>query len=114
MSEFTNIDSNVIETVIGPKTKFEGSVNTDKPIKIEGHFEGTIDSTNIVIVEESAYFNGKIICKELDLIGEVNGEVKCSEVLKFAIGGKFKGDAIVANVDIHPGADFDGTLKITK
>ena len=114
MADNVSINSTVIETVIGPKTKFKGSVNTDKPIKIQGNFEGTIDSTNIVLVEETGYFEGTANCKELDLVGEINGKVLCSDVFKFADGGKFRGEAIVANIDIHPGADYDGTLKIQK
>ena len=114
MADSVSINSAVIETVIGPKTKFKGSVNTDKPIKIQGKFEGTIESSNIVVVEETGYFEGTADCREMDLVGEVNGKVLCSDVLKFADGGKFRGEAIVANIDIHPGADYDGSLKILK
>ncbi len=114
MADNVSINSTVIETVIGPKTKFKGSVNTDKPITIQGNFEGTIDSTNVVVVEETGYFEGTANCRELDLVGEVKGKIMCSDVLKFLSGGKFRGDAVVANIDIHPGADYDGTLKIQK
>lgn len=114
MADNVSINSAVIETVIGPKTQFKGSVNTDKPIKIQGKFEGTIESSNVVVVEETGYFEGTADCREMDLAGEVNGKVLCSDVLKFTDGGKFRGEAIVANIDINPGADYDGQLKIQK
>ena len=114
MADNVSINSTIIETVIGPKTTFKGSVNTDKPIRIQGNYQGTIKSSNVVVVEDSGYFEGTADCKELDLIGEVNGKVKCSDVLKVAIGGKFRGEAAVANIDMHPGVDYDGTLKIVK
>ena len=109
-----SINSDVIETVIGPKTRFKGTVSTDKPVRIEGNFEGTIDSTDKVEVAETGFFEGTLNCRELNLLGEVKGKVNCFEVFRFALSGKFTGDAVTANVDIHPGSDFDGTLKIQR
>ena len=114
INEGVSISSDVIETVIGPKTKFKGSVTTDKPIKIQGSYEGDINSEGLVVIDETGYFDGTLKCKELDLIGEAHGKVECTEVFKFALSGKFKGDAVTANLDIRPGSDFDGTLKISK
>ncbi len=109
-----SISSDVSETIIGPKTRFKGTVNTDKPIRIEGLYEGTIESSSTVTVAESGTFDGTCNCKCFELQGKANGKVNCSDVLKFAVTGKFTGDAVTANVDIHPGSDFDGTLKIQK
>jgi len=113
-NEFVSINSDVIETVIGSKTKFKGTVKTDKPIRIDGVFEGTIDTTNLVLVSEGGRFNGTMTCRELDLIGEARGKINCTEVLKFALSGRLIGDVETANVDIHPGSYYDGTLKIIK
>lgn len=113
-NEFVSINSDVIETVIGSKTQFKGSVNTDKPIRIDGRFEGTIETTNLVLISEGGYFDGTMKCKELDLIGEARGNIYCSEILKFALSGKLIGDAEVANIDLHPGSFYDGKLKIVK
>ena len=109
-----NINSEVMETVIGSKTKFKGTVSTDKPVKIEGDFEGIIESTSTVEITETGYFEGKCTCSQMNLAGEMLGEVACAELLTLALTGKFKGDAVTANIDIHPGSDFDGTLKIRK
>ena len=48
-----SISSETIETVIGSQTRFKGNVKTDKPIRIDGIFEGDIDSTNLVLISES-------------------------------------------------------------
>ena len=113
-NEGVSISSDVIETVIGPKTKFNGSVTTDKPIKISGVYEGEINSTNLVVIEECGSFNGTLKCAKLDLAGKAEGKIECTEMFKFELSGRFKGDAITTNLDICPGSDFDGTLKIKK
>lgn len=109
-----SISSDVYETIIGQKTTFKGTVNTDKLIRIEGVYEGTIESTGTVIISETGKFDGILNCKDLELLGQATGNVKCTDTFKFALTGKFKGDAVTANIDIHPGSDFDGTLKIER
>lgn len=109
-----SINSDVNETVIGAKTKFKGTVTTDKPITIEGIYDGIIDSTSEVTITETGTFDGTLNCKSLTLEGTASGKVTCTDVFSFALSGKFKGDAVTANVDIHPGSDFDGTLKIAR
>lgn len=113
-SEFVSINSDVIETVIGSKTQFKGSVSTDKPIRIDGRFEGTIETTNLVVISENAYFEGTLRCSELDLLGEAKGKFYCSEILKFALSGKLTGDVETPNIDLRPGSFYDGSLKIIK
>ncbi len=108
------INSDITETIIGKKTTFKGSVNTDRPFTIEGNFEGDVVSTTNVIVAETGVFKGTMKCHTLDLKGDVNATVICEDVMRFAESGKFRGDAEVANIDIHPGCDFQGNLKIVK
>jgi len=109
-----SISSEINNTVIGPKTKFKGTVSTDKPIIIEGYFEGTIESSGSVEITQTGTFDGELACKELVLRGKALGKVQCSDIFRFADTGKFKGDAVVKNLDIRPGSDFDGNLKILK
>ncbi len=113
-NESVSISSAVIETVIGPKSSFKGSVKTDKPIRIEGRYEGSIESGDKVLISETGYFKGTLACRELELLGEAEGTVSCLELFKFAVSGKFKGDAVAANVDIKPGSRYDGNLLIKK
>ena len=109
-----SISSDVYETIIGQKTVFKGNVNTDKPIKIEGVFEGTIESLGSVFIADTGRFDGILHCRNLELVGTLTGKVKCSDTFRFALSGKFQGEATTANIDIRPGSSFDGTLKIEK
>ena len=109
-----SITSDSAATVIGPKTGFKGNITTDKSIRIEGKFEGDINSEDVVIVSETGYFKGTVKCREFDLQGEADGSITCTELMRFALSGKFRGDVTTANIDIKPGSDFDGNLKILK
>jgi len=107
-----SINSQVIETVVGAQTKFKGSINTDKPIRIDGVFEGEIQSTSLVYVTECGYLNGKVSCAEMQLVGRAEGTIDCTELLEFAESGQFKGDASAKDIIIVKGSKLEGNCKI--
>ena len=111
-SKTVSISSETIETIIGSQTRFKGNVKTDKPLKIDGYFEGTIESTNLVIISETGEFKGDLSCRELQLVGSGDGKVNCSELIQFANTGKFVGDVITRSIITVPGSILHGTCKM--
>ncbi|MCR5010358.1 MAG: polymer-forming cytoskeletal protein [Clostridia bacterium] len=117
MSDNTNmvsLSSEVIETVIGGQTRFKGNVKTNKPIRIDGVFEGDIDSTNLVLITESGRVKGNIKCSELQLKGTGEGTAHCTELMQFAATGSFAGDITVGSLITVPGAFFNGSCRMAK
>ena len=107
-----SISSEVIETVIGAQTRFKGNVRTDKPLRIDGNYEGDIDSTNLVIISECGVFKGNIKCAELQLIGAGEGTAVCTKLMQFAATGKFAGDITVGSLITVPGSFFNGNCRM--
>lgn len=107
-----SINSLVIETVVGAQTKFKGSVNTDKPLRIDGAFEGEIQSTSLVYVTECGYLNGTVNCAEFQLVGRAEGTITCTELMEFAPTGQFKGDVTTKDIIIVKGSRLEGNCKI--
>ena len=117
MSENTNmvsLSSEVIETVIGGQTRFKGNVKTDKPIRIDGIFEGDIESTNLVLITEGGRVKGNIKCAELQLKGTGEGTANCTQLMQFAPTGSFAGDITVGSLITVPGAVFNGNCRMMK
>ena len=116
MDNMTNgsisINSEIIETVIGANTRFKGQVSTDKVIRIDGEFEGTIDSTSLVIISEIGKFKGDIKCHTCQLFGRGEGTAVCSELFQFANTGSFTGDVETKNIVLVEGSLLDGTIKM--
>ena len=107
-----SIDSELIETIIGLNTKFKGSVKTDKVLRIDGEFEGEIDSTDKVIISETGKFKGTIKCSELKLDGYCEGKLTCMQLLRIADIGIFSGDVITKNIIMTEGSLLDGTCTM--
>ena len=117
MADNTNmvsLSSEVIETVIGGQTRFKGNVKTNKPIRIDGVFEGDIDSTNLVLVTEGGRVKGNIKCSELQLKGTGEGTANCTQLMQFASTGSYSGDITVGSLITVPGAFFNGSCRMVK
>ena len=105
-----SIDSETIETIIGVSTRFKGSVQTGKVIRIDGVFDGTIESDSLVIISETGLFTGTLSCRELRLDGCAEGTVSCSELIRIADIGRFSGDLTAKNIIMTEGSLLDGTV----
>ncbi|MBO4861325.1 MAG: polymer-forming cytoskeletal protein [Firmicutes bacterium] len=113
-ANMVSLSSEVIETVIGGQTRFKGNVRTDKPIRIDGIFEGDIDSTNLVLITETGRVKGNIKCSELQLKGTGEGTANCTALMQFASTGSFAGDITVGSLITVPGAVFNGNCRMVK
>ena len=114
-NDFNNsvsIDSEIIETIIGLNTKFKGSVKTDKILRIDGEFEGEIESSDKIIISETGKFKGTIKCSELKLDGYCEGKLTCTQLLRIADIGIFCGDVTTKNIIMTEGSLLDGTCTM--
>ena len=113
-ANMVSLSSEIIETVIGGQTRFKGNVKTDKPIRIDGTFEGDIESTNLVLITESGRVKGNIRCSELQLKGTGEGTARCTSLMQFASTANFAGDITVGSLITVPGAVFNGNCRMMK
>ena len=108
----TSVDSIIVETAIGVDTVFKGSINTNKPIRIDGHYEGKIDSDNLIIVTETGFFSGEMKCRELQLQGKGEGTVVCTELMQLSNTGAFCGNITTKDIILVKGSQIDGQIDM--
>ena len=113
IKETVTLSSEISETIIGAQTKFKGNVQTDKPIRIDGVFEGDIESNDLVLVSETGSVKGNIKCSEFQLIGKAEGTAECRTLMQFAATGRFDGDIVTASLITVPGSIFNGNCRMT-
>lgn len=108
------INSNVPETIIGPETKYQGTVTTSKTIRIDGLFEGEIKSGGHVIIGETGKFKGTMECISLYTSGSVDGSVTASQKLECTSQSILKGNIVAKELVLAPGSVFDGSCIMSK
>jgi len=106
----TSSENQHIDTLIGEHSHFNGELNFEGAVRIDGKFEGNIRSSNdgTLIVSESAEITGEVDVPNLLLHGTVRGNVRATNSLKISPTGKLNGDVEYSMVSLSEGAAVNG------
>ena len=63
--------------MVGDGASIEGTVRSDRSIRVRGAVQGEIESKQRVVVEESARVAAEITAEHVTVLGEVNGSIEC-------------------------------------
>lgn len=97
-----------IETIIGKDTQLKGSIKAQGTIRIDGEFEGDIDSEQDIIIGESGRVTAKINARNVLISGVLQGNVNAAGRLELMSSGKLYGDIKANALIIGEGAVFKG------
>jgi cytoskeletal protein CcmA (bactofilin family) len=96
-----------IETVIGPNCHLQGTLQCDGGVRIDGVFQGNIDTTGNVIVGESAKVIADIKANNVSVGGAVKGNITGNRV-EVLETGRVWGDLKVNGLLLNEGAYLRG------
>ena len=98
-----------VETVIGPTTNFKGSVQNDGGLRVEGIFEGTVETGGNLIVGEEAKVMADIVAYNVSVAGAIKGNVKANRVEVLSTG-RVWGDIAVKSFLVDEGGFIRGEI----
>ena len=107
-----SINGEKMDTLIGKGTSFEGTVNAEGTIRLDGKVHGGLNITGNLIVGEEGAVKGNIKAENAFIAGVVEGNVIATSQLHITHTAKLIGDITVKNVIIDEGAVFVGNCKI--
>ncbi len=93
---------------ISAGTVIKGEILSPNDIRIDGTFEGRVQSSGRVVIGESAVIKGDIVCTHLDLWGKVEGNVYVKDTLSLKDGCVMNGNLHVRRLSVELGAVFNG------
>ncbi len=96
-----------IETVIGPNAHFRGSLVSEGGIRIDGIFEGNIQTTGNLVIGESAKIIADIQANNISISGAVKGNITGNRV-EVLETGRVWGDLTVNSLLVSEGAYLRG------
>ena len=97
-----------IENVFGPNTSMQGHMKSDGNVRIDGVFEGSIETAGNVIVGPAARVMADITANAVQVWGAVRGNVTAQGRLEILPSGRVWGDIHVASLLIDEGGVFRG------
>ena len=97
---------------ISAGTVIKGEINSPSDIRVDGTFEGRIISKGRVVVGESATIKGDVICENIDLWGNLDGNVFVKDTLSLKEGCEINGNLHIKRLSVELGATFNGNCHM--
>ncbi len=104
-------DNRESQNIIGPDTRVSGQLTLSGSLRIDGIFEGQLDSKNKVVIGEQAKFSGHLRASEASNYGAIKGQVM-TQMLTLKSNSKTKADIFTPQLFIELGAQFDGQCNM--
>ena len=105
--------SDVINSVIGLGSTFEGKFFISGALRIDGKFEGEIKTDDELTVGPAGKVRTNIVAKTIVVAGTVIGNLKAEEEVRLLETGKVLGDIHAPAVVVSRGVIIQGNIIIT-
>jgi cytoskeletal protein CcmA (bactofilin family) len=106
-------EKRAILNILGKGTVFNGTLQTEGGIRIDGSFEGKMNVQDMIIIGKSGLIKGNIRTKDAIIAGEIIGDIRSSGRLEFHAGSKITGDIACKRLIVEEGVIFDGSCKMS-
>ena len=107
----TEVNVNSISR-ISAGTIIKGEITSPYDIRIDGTFEGKVQTKGRVVVGEKANVLGDIICDNIDLWGQVDGNVYVKDTLALKEGCVVNGNLHIKRLSVELGSTFNGNCRM--
>lgn len=103
-----------IATTLGKATVFNGTMRFSNSLKIDGKFEGRIESPGFLYVEEGAVVKAEIKVGSIVIGGVIRGNIEATEKLEMLATGQVYGNIKTKKLRIADGVVFEGKCEMIK
>jgi cytoskeletal protein CcmA (bactofilin family) len=106
-----NGGTNVV--TLGPRDSLHGRLDIHGDLKIHGTVEGELKASGDVLVESTATVQASIEGSNVNVRGQVNGNVTARKRLTLGGSGKLNGEVKVSRLTVEDGATLNGNVTMT-
>lgn len=100
------------DTLIGPGSEMEGVLQCEDNLRIDGRFNGAIESQGCVTIGEHAIARSNISAREVIVAGKVYGDVTAESRLTITSTGQMYGDVYAASLIVMEGGVLNGASRM--
>lgn len=100
------------DIIIGKNSTFEGTLRSGGSIRIDGKTTGDIFADGEVIIGQEAQCSGNIASSNIEISGNVMGDIASGGCMKIYSCGLLKGNIEVSSFVIEEGGVFEGLCHI--
>ena len=97
---------------ISAGTVIKGEIVSPYDIRIDGTFEGKVQTKGRVVIGETANIKGDVICENIDLWGKMEGNLYVKDTLSLMEGCSMDGNLHVRRLAVELGSTFNGNCRM--
>ena len=102
-----NFDLSASCNTVEKNTTFVGNFVSESDFRIDGTFEGSIETKGKVVIGKSGSIEGTIVCNSADIEGKFNGTIQVKDLLSVGANGSVEGDVNISKLIVESGAIFN-------
>ena len=102
-----------IKAYMGVDTVFNGSLNFDGTVRIDGKFEGRVFTDDTLIIGQTGHLIAEISAGTIICMGRIEGTLIASKKVEIHTNSRVIGDINSPALYIELGGVFDGTCNMT-
>jgi cytoskeletal protein CcmA (bactofilin family) len=99
-------------TVIGQDATFKGELTFEKGLRLQGRFEGKINTAGRLHVAKEAKLNADVEAGGIIVEGEVRGNLSASDRIELKQSARYEGDLTASKLVVDEGAVFSGHVTV--
>ncbi len=106
------VNTGDLNALLGRGSEFEGKLTFEGTVRIDGKFNGTIVTNDVLVVGEGAKVSAEITAGTVIVHGEINGNVKAKGSVELHHPARMKGNIETTSLMIEKGVTFEGQCKM--
>lgn len=95
-------------TVIGPDASFKGELTFEKGLRLQGKFEGKINTGGRLHIGKEAKLMADVEATAIIVEGEVRGNLTANDRIELKQSARYEGDLHASKLVVDEGAVFSG------
>lgn len=99
-------------TVIGPDASFKGELTFEKGLRLQGKFEGKINTAGRLHVAKEAHLQADVEAGAIIIEGDVKGNLSANDRIELKSSARYEGDLRAAKLVVDEGAVFSGNVTV--
>jgi|SRR6185503_19810315 len=99
-------------TVLGPDANFKGELNFEKGMRLQGRFEGKVNTPGRLHIAKEAKMQADVDAAAIIIEGEMHGNLSASERIELKQSARYEGDLRTTKLVVDEGAVFNGHVTV--
>lgn len=98
---------------ISQGTKLTGTIVSEGSFRVEGELDGNVEIEGKVVISETGFIKGEVVCENADIEGFFEGKLKVKSCLTLKSTANITGEVVADQLIVEAGAKFNATCQMS-